>query len=62
MIDIKSKSEIIIPFEKIGNDNWTENTKLIITNLAENWDDEPAISISTKEIEELEDRLKTEQH
>jgi len=57
MIDIKSKSDIIIPFEKIGEENWLDKTKLIIKQLADNWEDELTEPISVKEIFELEKKL-----
>ena len=60
MIDIKSKSEIIVPFEKIGDDNWTEKTRIIISELAENWNDELKEPISIETISELENKLKSE--
>jgi len=59
MIDIKSKEEIIIPFEKIGEGNWTEKTQLIITDLADNWGDDLKSPISDEQIKELENRLNT---
>ena len=59
MIDIKTKSDIIIPFERIGDSNWMTKTKLIIDEVAENWNEEPKKPILVNEITELEDRLKT---
>ena len=59
MIDIKSKSEIIIPFENIGDENWSNKTEYIISELADNWGDELPPSISSQEISELERRLGT---
>ncbi|MFD2909022.1 SMI1/KNR4 family protein [Flavobacterium ardleyense] len=60
MIAIKSKAEIIIPFDKIGDENWTEKTRLIISDLAENWNDQLEDPISIQRISELEDKLGTE--
>ena len=59
MIDIKTKSDIIIPFERIGDSNWMTKTKLIIDEVAENWNEEPRKPILVNEITKLEDRLKT---
>ncbi|MBW1296350.1 SMI1/KNR4 family protein [Aquimarina litoralis] len=59
MMDIKSKSEIIIPFENIGDENWSNKTEYIISELADNWGDELPPSISSQEIFELEKRLGT---
>ncbi|MCD8401442.1 SMI1/KNR4 family protein [Tenacibaculum finnmarkense] len=60
MLEIKSKSEIIIPFENIGDNNWSEKTQYIITELADNWNNKPKEPISDKQIQELEEKLKTE--
>ncbi|WP_299444192.1 SMI1/KNR4 family protein [uncultured Aquimarina sp.] len=59
MIDIKQKSDIIIPFEKIGDDNWSDKTELIINELADNWGDELQEPITIEAISELEKSLKT---
>ena len=59
MLAIQSKWEIIIPFEKIGEDNWAEKTEYILSELAANWDNEPATPISEEQIQELEEKLKT---
>ncbi len=59
MIDIKSKSDIIIPFEKIGEENWFDKTELIITEYADNWGEELSEPISIEAIFELEKRLET---
>ena len=59
MLEINRKEDIIIPFDKIGGDNWESKTQLIINSIAENWDDELKEPISTYEIQELEDRLGT---
>ncbi|WCC44018.1 hypothetical protein PJW08_09385 [Tenacibaculum finnmarkense] len=60
MLEIKSKSEIIIPFENIGDNNWSEKTQYIITELADNWNSKLKEPISDKQIRELEEKLKTE--
>jgi hypothetical protein len=59
MLEINRKEDIIIPFDKIGEDNWESKTQLIIQSIAENWDDELKEPISTEEIQELENRLGT---
>lgn len=59
MIDIKLKSDVIIPFEKIGDNNWVENTENIIKELADNWGDEIAEPIRLETILELEKRIGT---
>ena len=59
MLEINRKEDIIIPFDKIGEDNWESKTQLIIQSIAENWDDELKEPISTEEIQELENRLET---
>lgn len=59
MLEINKKEDIIIPFDKIGEDNWESKTHLIIQSIAENWDDELKEPISIEEIQELENRLGT---
>ena len=59
MLEINKKEDIIIPFDKIGEDNWESKTQLIIQSIAENWDNELKKPISTQEIQELESRLGT---
>jgi hypothetical protein len=59
MININQKSDIIIPFDKIGDNGWVEKSKLIIESLAENWSNDLKDPISIKEIENLEKRLGT---
>ena len=59
MIDIKSKSDIIIPFEKIGDKNWLDKTKLIIDDFADNWGEELTEPIPNEEISKLEIKLGT---
>jgi len=59
MIEINLKSDIIIPFNKIGDNGWDEKSKLIIESLAENWSNELKEPISIEEIENLEKRLAT---
>lgn len=57
MIDIKQKSEIIIPFKKIGIDNWLANTKLIISALADNWGEDLKEPVTIESILKLEKKL-----
>jgi len=59
MLEINKKEDIIIPFDKIGEDNWESKTQLIIQSIAENWDNELKEPISIEEIQELENRLGT---
>ncbi|WP_113652166.1 SMI1/KNR4 family protein [Pedobacter namyangjuensis] len=59
MLEINSKEDIIIPFDKIGEDNWESKTQLIIQSIAENWNDELKEPISIEEIQELENLLGT---
>ena len=59
MIEIKLKSDIIIPFEKIGADDWTTNTAQIIKDLAHLWENDLKDPISPDTISKLEERLGT---
>ena len=59
MLEINTKKDILIPFNKIGEDNWEIKTQLIIHSIAENWDDELKEPISSEEIQELENCLGT---
>ena len=59
MININTKNDIIIPFDKIGDDRWEEKSKLIIESLAENWSNKLQEPISIAKIENLEERLGT---
>jgi hypothetical protein len=59
MLEINTKEDIIIPFDKIGDNNWKIKTSQIIEALAQNWEDELKEPISASEISELEDRLGT---
>ncbi len=59
MIEINKKEDIIIPFNKIGEENWEVKTKLIIDSFAEIWENDPKEPISADDIEKLEQRLKT---
>jgi hypothetical protein len=59
MLEIDKKEDIIIPFDKIGDDNWEVTTGLIIQSIAENWNDELKEPIPIEEIEKLENRLGT---
>ena len=57
MIQINKKSDIIIPFNKIGENNWAIHTGKIITSLAENWNDNLAKPIQEEDFVQLEKRL-----
>jgi len=59
MIEINQKEDIIIPFDKIGENGWEEKSKLIIESLAKNWSNDLKEPISTSEINALESRLGT---
>ena len=59
MLEINRREDIIIPFNKIGEDNWESKTQLIIQSIAENWNDELKEPISNEEIQEVENRLGT---
>ena len=59
MLEINRKEDIIIPFDKIGEDNWASKTQLIIQSIAENWNNELKEPISNEEILEVENRLGT---
>ncbi len=60
MLEIKEKSEIIVPFQKIGDAQWSEKTEYIITEFADNWNNKPKVPISQEAIEALEKKLQTE--
>jgi SMI1 / KNR4 family (SUKH-1) len=59
MIEIKKKSDIVIPFSTIGAKTWEINTKLIIASIAENWEDDLKPPIAESEIIATEKRLCT---
>ena len=59
MIEINKKEDIIIPFDKIGDNNWEVKTKLIIESFAENWGDNVKEPVSEDEISQLEIKLGT---
>ncbi len=59
MLEINKKSDIIIPFEKIGEDGWEIKTREIIESIAENFDDDLKDPLSNEEIEALESKLGT---
>lgn len=59
MIEINKKEDIIIPFNKIGENGWIEKTKSIIDSLNYNWNNNQANSISEEEINNLENSLGT---
>ncbi len=57
MIEINKKTDIFIPFNKIGDKNWEINTRKIIESIADNYGNELKKGISNDEIEKLENRL-----
>ena len=59
MIDIKSKSDVIIPFQTIGDENWQEQTEYILNEYARNWNLKCPKPISFQAITTLEQKLKT---
>ncbi len=59
MLEIYQKSDIIVPFEKIGENGWQEKTKIILEALADNWGNELPKPKTNEEITELEKRLNT---
>lgn len=59
MLEINRKEDIVIPFDKIGEDNWEIKTQLIIQSIADNWNADLKKPISTEEMQTLENRLGT---
>jgi hypothetical protein len=59
MIEIHHKSNIVFPFDKIGENGWDVKTRLILQSFAELNGDEIASPIHIDEIYKLEQRLKT---
>ena len=59
MIEINKKEDIVIPFNKIGDPDWTVNTKKIIESIADNYGDDVKAPISKEEILSLENKLGT---
>jgi hypothetical protein len=59
MIEINKKEDILIPFNKIGEPDWTINTKKIIESIADNYGDDLKTPISKEEILSLENKLGT---
>ncbi|MDO6646479.1 SMI1/KNR4 family protein [Acinetobacter guillouiae] len=57
MIEIDHKTDIIIPFNKIGDPEWDVKTRLILESLADLNDDEIAPAIDDEQILKLEQRL-----
>ncbi len=57
MLIIKSKDEIIVPFAKIGEDNWENNARKIIETNAENWGSDLPEPLTESAIRQLEERL-----
>ncbi len=59
MLSINTKSDILIPFQNVGDAGWKEKTRIILDALSENWSNKPKPPISPAEIQELETRLGT---
>lgn len=59
MLEINNKKDIIIPFGKIGDNDWKNNTGQIIDAFADTWEEELKDPISADEIITLETRLGT---
>ncbi|RAJ22657.1 SMI1/KNR4 family protein [Pedobacter cryoconitis] len=59
MLEINNKEDIIIPFEKIGDSDWTIKTSKIIEAFADTWEEEHRTPISAGEITALETKLGT---
>ncbi|MBK9579482.1 MAG: SMI1/KNR4 family protein [Fibrobacteres bacterium] len=59
MLEIRSKTDILIPFNRIGDEGWETKTLLIIQAIAANWNRKLPKALSTEEIIELENRLGT---
>ncbi|MET4142999.1 SMI1/KNR4 family protein [Pedobacter sp. UYP1] len=59
MLEINNKKDIIIPFGKIGDNDWKNNTGQIIDAFADTWEEELKDPISADEIRTLETRLGT---
>lgn len=59
MFTIEQKSDILIPFEKIGDENWKENTFKILKERRSIWNEEKKSAKTEKEIRKLEQKLKT---
>lgn len=53
MFEITKKEDVIIPFEKIGDENWEKNTRFILTA---DGDELPEV-VSEEEIQEIEKHL-----
>jgi hypothetical protein len=59
MIEINSKEDILIPFNKIGDADWKINTQKIIESIAANFGDDLKKPVSEQEILNLETKLGT---
>ena len=59
MIEISSPNDIVVPFEKIGDDGWEIRTAEIIHSVLEAFGSDPAEPIGEARITELEARLGT---
>ena len=59
MLEINTKEDFIIPFEKIGDDQWIERTRIILEAIADNSYATLETPVSDSEIDILEQRLGT---
>jgi len=59
MIEISKKEDIVIPFDKIGDENWDIKTGEIIESLADIWNDDLPEPKTDEEINSLEIKLGT---
>jgi hypothetical protein len=59
MIEIHHKTNIVVPFHKIGEKDWDVKTRLILHSFDDLNEDEIASPIENDEISKLEQRLNT---
>lgn len=61
MINIKTKSDIIIPFSRIGDEGWLEKLEIIVSSLLRSWgtniNDVEFSQRTDEELDELEKRI-----
>jgi SMI1 / KNR4 family (SUKH-1) len=59
MLTINKKTDILVPFQKIGQPDWTVNTREILTAIADNYGDDLKEPVTAADIAVLEKRLGT---
>ena len=59
MIEIRTKNDIKVPFEKIGAESWEATTREILDSILETYGDDPVDASEETQILELEKRLGT---